>query len=233
MPKTVALVLLIGCAIASASCRSAERRIVAAWLADHPSHRLASDVDCQCSEQLRQIRELDPGYQPYYVRGDFNRDGFEDLAVVVLDATVRKSQPVYPFPFELLIFNGPLVASAHPKPAFVRTGLQLQGQTVLFDRTGLDVGEQGKDGVTVEPAGATYSFGWPIEFGLSRRMPLVELLVLTRLAVSKVAAEQLVVQRRVEIDGRTVSENEMVASTIWLSVRSGQFEKAVFVQFEK
>jgi hypothetical protein len=60
------------------------------WLDAHPQYRLAVDDDCQCAEDIEDLRRGDggawspqPDFHPYYATGDFDGDGFEDAAVVV------------------------------------------------------------------------------------------------------------------------------------------------------
>jgi hypothetical protein len=59
---------------------------------DHTEYRLATSEDCKCDDDLRTIRNgdekslisPDPQYQPYYAVGDFDGDGKEDAAFVVV-----------------------------------------------------------------------------------------------------------------------------------------------------
>jgi hypothetical protein len=75
----VALVLGVPVrAFASFALNDQQTKVVAAWLAIHPAYRVAEDGDCECDEDLRDIRNGDaavPDYHPYTVSGDFN-DGY-------------------------------------------------------------------------------------------------------------------------------------------------------------
>jgi hypothetical protein len=64
---------------------------VMAWLNAHPSYRLAVEDDCQCKNDIESLRKgtggpwkPQPSYEPYYATGDFNGDGQEDAAIVVV-----------------------------------------------------------------------------------------------------------------------------------------------------
>lgn len=62
-----------------------------AWLAAHPGYRLAIDADCECADEIEELRQGDgdawkpqPDFHPYYATGDFDGDGLADVAVVAL-----------------------------------------------------------------------------------------------------------------------------------------------------
>jgi hypothetical protein len=68
----------------------ADRPMVRQWLAAHPGYRLLTDDDCRCDDDIRGMRHpkisgrwAKPDFHPYYTRGDFDRDGRQDLAVGV------------------------------------------------------------------------------------------------------------------------------------------------------
>ena len=63
-------------------------------------------------------------YHPYVVTGDFNGDGMEDFAVVVVDPRKQEKN------FALIVFNGPLNSSTQ-SPAFIESGMDLK-YTGLF-----------------------------------------------------------------------------------------------------
>jgi hypothetical protein len=107
------------------------KRIVANWLKHNPIFRQATDADCDCAEDITQIKEGSeqfnpiPDYHPYIATGDFNGDGFQDFAIVVINRKIRKVN------FELLIFNGP-ISSSTVSPSFVETGLDLKFCGLIF-----------------------------------------------------------------------------------------------------
>ncbi len=66
------------------------------WLETHSEFRLALDADCDCNGDLEKIRKgqgslwkAQPNYHPFYAAGDFNSDGKEDFAVVLLKGAER------------------------------------------------------------------------------------------------------------------------------------------------
>ncbi len=86
---------------------SDQEKTVDDWISNNPEFRQATDEDCMCAKSLMDARtgagpgDLPvPDYSPYKVAADFNKDGVEDFAVVVL----RKTNPTTGFAF--LIFNG-------------------------------------------------------------------------------------------------------------------------------
>lgn len=66
-----------------------------------------------------------PDYHPYIATGDFNSDGVDDFAVVVIDRSKTNKN------FSLLVFNGPFNAKP-TSPAFVESGLDLRYQGLSF-----------------------------------------------------------------------------------------------------
>lgn len=108
-----------------------EQRVLKNWLAQHPKYRLATDEDCDCVEDIKQMKagasgawKPVPDYHPYTATGDFNGDGAADFAVVVNDPSKKGKN------FALLVFNGPFESEA-ASPAFVKQGLDLK-YTGLF-----------------------------------------------------------------------------------------------------
>jgi hypothetical protein len=109
-----------------------EQKVLTNWLAKHPQFRAASDQDCDCTEDIQQMKAGDggiwrpvPDYHPYQATGDFNGDGFRDFAVVVIDKT--KSAHQYTF----LVFNGPFRLDS-VEPAFVAPALDLKYMGLFF-----------------------------------------------------------------------------------------------------
>jgi hypothetical protein len=103
-----------------------EQKVLKSWLARHPEYRLATDEDCECADDIKQMRagyggalKPVPDYHPYIATGDFNGDGVEDFAVVVLDRSKQEKN------FALVVFNGPF-KSETASPAFMQSGLDLK-----------------------------------------------------------------------------------------------------------
>jgi hypothetical protein len=109
-----------------------EQKVLDAWLSQHPTYRAATDQDCDCSDDIQQMKTgyggnwtPYPDYHPFAVTGDFNGDGVRDYAAIVID----RSKPAKNF--TLLIFNGPF-SSKPVIPAYVESGLDLRGQGMSF-----------------------------------------------------------------------------------------------------
>jgi hypothetical protein len=107
-----------------------QTEFLSAWLSRHPEYRAATDGDCDCADDIRDLRsgyggvwKAVPEYHPYVATGDFNSDGLEDLAVIL----INKLDTTY----AVAIFNGPLkLADQHP--TFLKTGLNLKYQGLFY-----------------------------------------------------------------------------------------------------
>ena len=111
---------------------SQEQIVMKKWLTLHPQFRVATDQDCDCAEDIEQMKAGDggiwrpvPDYHPYLATGDFNGDGIRDFAAVVIDKTKSTHQ------FTLLVFNGPFDSKA-VFPAFVVPDLDLKYMGLSF-----------------------------------------------------------------------------------------------------
>lgn len=62
----------------------AEHAAMAALAAQQPGWRMAEERDNTFPEGIREARDRIPGYHPYRLRGDWNRDGMPDLALVLV-----------------------------------------------------------------------------------------------------------------------------------------------------
>jgi hypothetical protein len=133
-----------------------QTRIAAAWLAIHPAYRVAEDKDCDCDEDIREVRTGDvavPYYHPYTVSGDFNDDHVIDFAVAVINKR-------NPHDFILLVFNGPLHPD-RPAPTFIHANVDLV-RTGLFygppssSKNRLLMGRFWSEGLVLQPRGKTY-----------------------------------------------------------------------------
>lgn len=88
--------------------------------------------DCDCADGIRQMRagsgrvwKSVVDYHPYIATDDFNGDGVEDFAVVVVERSKQENN------FALLVFNGPFEAPA-ASPAFMKSGLELKYQGLSY-----------------------------------------------------------------------------------------------------
>jgi hypothetical protein len=103
------------------------------WLTQRTNFRLATEEDCDCKDDIRQVRQgyggkwkPIPNYQPYYAVGDFNSDGAEDFAVALVNRTKQTDR------FAIIIFNGSFNVSNNPAPAFFEEDLNLQHKGFFF-----------------------------------------------------------------------------------------------------
>ena len=107
-----------------------QEKILSSWLTQHVEYRFATDMDCECLQQIQYERSGSlgtkpiPDYHPYTATGDFNGDGREDFAVVLIDRRVQTDN------FTLVVFNGG--AAGGLAPAFIKSGLDLQGQGLSY-----------------------------------------------------------------------------------------------------
>jgi hypothetical protein len=109
-----------------------EQRVLEGWLARHPEYRPATDEDCECADDIKQMRAGYGGaqkavldYRPYIATGDFNGDGIQDFAVVVIDRTKQEKK------FVLVVFNGPFKPET-ATPAFLQSGMDLKYSGLFF-----------------------------------------------------------------------------------------------------
>lgn len=108
-----------------------QSRVVSLWLSKNPGYRVATDEDCRCADDLKRVRQESvgawkaiPGYHPYYVTGDFNWDGIQDVAFGV----VRGKSPSK---FKVIIFHGPIESKHSGRAAYVSESLLL-GQGFFY-----------------------------------------------------------------------------------------------------
>lgn len=102
------------------------------WLNAHREYRTALDADCDCAEDLGEIRttsegvwKANPGYRPYFVKGDFRKNGKTDFAVIVVKRDRSK-----PLEGMLLIFDGPF-ATVAKTPAYVKKVTPIKGMGLV------------------------------------------------------------------------------------------------------
>lgn len=117
---------LVGPARAGHALNSVEQQVLRRWLARHSAYRQATDEDCDCAGDIEQMKTGSGGltrpvrnYHPYIATGDFNGDGAEDFAVVLIDRSKEEKN------FALIVFNGPFKAET-TSPAFLQAGMDLK-----------------------------------------------------------------------------------------------------------
>jgi hypothetical protein len=134
-----------------------ENAVLQNWLSQHPAHRIATEADCACAKDIRQMRvsgswgEPFAGYEPFVLRADFNKDGNADFAVLVVGQRTND--------ITLMIFNGPFSKTSKEPAYSERLDLQGLGGVGLFltqkEHWPL-IGPFESEGCVYEPAGATY-----------------------------------------------------------------------------
>ena len=112
--------------------RPQQQRVLQSWLIHHKEYRIATDEDCDCPEEIEQMRTQSvgvwkpvPDYHPYVATGDFNGDGAEEFAVVVVDNSCKEDS------FTLLVFNGPFNSDV-VSPVLIQPHLRLKDQGLFY-----------------------------------------------------------------------------------------------------
>jgi hypothetical protein len=143
-----------------------QETVLKAWLAKHPTFRIAIDADCKCDEDIQQMRKgygeawsAVPDYHPYVASGDFNGDGIADFAVIVIGSA--KSA-------RALKYSYSMGRSTRTKaPAFVQS--ELEGDALFFGAPRpkpypLVIGPfESDNAATLVPQGRTYKLEVPEE----------------------------------------------------------------------
>ena len=160
---SVLLSLLATPAWCGSTLTTEQEKVLSSWLAQHSNYRLATDADCDCADDIKQMREgygdasaAVRDYHPYVATGDFNGDRVEDFAVALIDGKAQAGT------FTLVVFNGPL-SNRPSEPAFVKPDLQLLQEHLFYfgpprpKPYRLFVGRFESDfGFTLEPSRRTY-----------------------------------------------------------------------------
>lgn len=128
--------------------------VVKDWLKDKPDWRVLGEADYG-PKRLKLLREIDtdPRAHPFYITGDFNRDGMDEFAVMLVS---RKNKGVR----AVAVFDSPPVTrEKHIKPTFFLEDINDGGGDLILhgSEAGIYVGEAGSDsGFLLEPMGKTY-----------------------------------------------------------------------------
>lgn len=125
------------------------KAILEKWLRRQPQLRVAIEADCKNRQGLMDARlEHGENYHPYYAVGDFNRDGREDFAVVLISKQRRARN------FSIAIFNGPFTGT----PVFYTGGVDLSAGGLVFRADNRLVAGvfQTDDCVVLKPKGRGY-----------------------------------------------------------------------------
>ncbi len=127
-----ASLLLTSAAWGGHTLTAQEQKVLQNWLTHHSEYRISTDEDCDCADDIKQMKAGSgevwkpvPDYHPYVVTGDFNGDGVEDFAVVLVGRTKQQKN------FALIVFNGPFKA-ATLSPAFMESGMDLQNTGLFY-----------------------------------------------------------------------------------------------------
>jgi hypothetical protein len=142
--------------------RPQHRAILQEWLSNKSGWRPATIDDALAGETkvgreflMGEIQSNGGNYQPYYAVADFNRDGNEDFAIIVINKSRGNTK------LAVAIFNGPFGGNQNATPAFYSE--KVSGGDWLFWATGdrfgnrLLVGPPSSDAsYAIRPRGRTY-----------------------------------------------------------------------------
>lgn len=137
---------------------SKQKTTFAAWLHMNGRQRPATAQDCDCDEDIVNMKAHGswgipvPNYEPYLVASDLNHDGQQDFAAVVTSDDKDKDSGA-----TLLIFNGPF--SNQPRsPAYVAQigSLSHRALFLSMEKHELLIGPFESEGCAFEPSGKTY-----------------------------------------------------------------------------
>jgi hypothetical protein len=130
-----------------AHLKSEHKKVLQQWLEKSAGMRPAVVEDASQLE-LKAWREHDKNFFPYYVAGDFNKDGKEDFAVI-LKVINTKDQGA------LVVFNAPFINST---PAYFKRGfgVRLYYLEYMKDEKMLYFTEYETHGFFLKPKGGKY-----------------------------------------------------------------------------
>jgi hypothetical protein len=161
---TILVRVSVATLLAAHTLNSKQMTVVEFWLKHHPDYRLATDPDCNCTDDLQRMRRGSgrlwkpvPDYHPYVVTGDFNGDGKTDIACTVVSRSTHK--------YGLLVFNGPFDSQDVARALFDKDS-GLAGHPLFYGPPRpkpyrLVVGPFESEGTIVEPQGSTYRYRSP------------------------------------------------------------------------
>ena len=131
-----------------------EASVLRSWLSYNPTLRPAEAKDCDCAQDLAAIRQLWENPEPYYVKADFNGDGVQDFAVVLLDP---QSDHKWGWNAALAVFNGPLREGM--APAFFKEQIGSIRGALLYHSAKIPLltGPWESEGALLAPKGETYT----------------------------------------------------------------------------
>ncbi len=81
--SSIAALALTACTSPTARTKAALKDRLDSLVAAHPGWHVGRTADCK-NQYLAQVQREEPGYEPYRATGDFDRDGINDVAVVLL-----------------------------------------------------------------------------------------------------------------------------------------------------
>jgi len=131
--------------------RSNHRQILSQWLSSHSEFRPAVEADCDRGELEFWREEIHAHEHPYYSVGDFNADGDEDFAVILLAGQDEAA---------LIVFNGPFTRAnpAYFERHFERDGIYIVYDHVVSKRLFLGILEGDSYCMTLIPRGRGYTY---------------------------------------------------------------------------
>ena len=104
---------------AASSLSTAQAATLTDWLNRNPQFQSGTEADCECNEDIKQMREVGPwgkpipDFEPYMLAGDFRGNGQSDFAVIVRKNSTDDGTGT------IVIFDGPFDRTAVKRPAYI------------------------------------------------------------------------------------------------------------------
>lgn len=136
--------------------RPQHEAVLQKWLAHSDNWRVATLEDCNCDAETSEVRKYQyKDFHPYYAVGDFNNNGSQDFAVVLIHRYRKERHAA------LAVFNGPFTTLTRKAPAYFEEGLDLAGTNLFFSGLRpnpyrLLVGPFNSHGFILQPQGKAY-----------------------------------------------------------------------------